>query len=409
MMITQPIRFASLTFAFSCIAALLAASHASAQNSSLEFPYQALVAKDNALVRSGPGEVHYGTQKLAAGQVVEVHRHDPDGWCAIRPVEGSFDIIPEATVDIISEGVGEIKMAGTTPFVGTKLGTVEKPLWQVKLREKEKVSLIGQLSWPNPEGHSTVWYQIKPPAGEFRWINISNLESLSGETMASVVRPKPKKKTVAPMPSQPVRPAANSPIAKSSIADPRPTAALDRPASITPVKPSSDSATAQQQSATILEMLSRLFQLLASLPLEQSSQTISLLINPRFSLPPMHLLLQRPLQHLHYRTVMAVGAEPLARFLPTIHQKVRTVDSLNLRCPETSDLNLIPEKMTATQVSPTETSKPLINQTPIQIELTSQTISILTNSNKAMRVRSALPAPIQIKINLLNSSVKLAD
>ena len=206
MMITQPIRLASLTFAFSCIAALLAASHANAQNSSLEFPYQALVAKDNALVRSGPGEVHYGTQKLAAGQVVEVHRHDPDGWCAIRPVEGSFDIIPEATVEIVGEGVGEIKMAGTTPFVGTKLGTVEKPLWQVKLREKEKVSLIGQLSWPNPEGHSTVWYQIKPPAGEFRWINISNLESLAGETMASVIQPKPTEKVS----SHPNRTRANS-------------------------------------------------------------------------------------------------------------------------------------------------------------------------------------------------------
>ena len=184
---TLPIR--RFSFAVGCLVILFGVSVTNAQNSSIEFPYQALVAKDNALVRSGPGKVHYGTQKLAAGQVVEVYRHDPDGWCAIRPVEGSFCIIPEATVEVIGEGVGEIKLAGTTPFVGTKLGTVEKPLWQVKLREKEKVSLIGQLSWPNPEGHSTIWYQIKPPAGEFRWINISDLESLSGETMASLASP----------------------------------------------------------------------------------------------------------------------------------------------------------------------------------------------------------------------------
>ena len=234
MMTTQPIRLAFLTFALSCIAVFIAASLANAQSSSLEFPYQALVAKDNALVRSGPGEVHYGTQKLAAGQVVEVYRHDPDGWCAIRPIEGSFSIIPATTVEIISEGVGEVKLASTTPFVGTKLGTVEKPLWQVKLREKEKVSLIGQLSWPSPEGHSTVWYQIKPPAGEFRWINISNLESLSGETMASVIQPKPDKTAVVPKPTQPTQP----------------TELVSQP-NVTPVKPSYDAATDQQQPAVV--------------------------------------------------------------------------------------------------------------------------------------------------------------
>ena len=192
---TQSNRYAFLTYALGCLAALVLTSNATAQSSSIEFPYQALVAKDDALVRSGPGKVHYGTQKLSAGQVVEVYRHDPDGWCAIRPVEGSFCIIPESTVEIIGEGVGEIKLAGTTPFVGTKLGSVEKPLWQVKLHEKEKVALIGQLSWPSPEGHSTVWYQIEPPAGEFRWIHVDNLESLSGATIASTIAPNPTAST----------------------------------------------------------------------------------------------------------------------------------------------------------------------------------------------------------------------
>jgi len=237
---TNPIRLVSLSLALSYFAVVVLASNATAQNSSLEFPYQALVAKDNALVRSGPGEVHYGTQKLPAGQVVEVYRHDPDGWCAIRPVEGSFSIIPASTVEIIGEGVGEIKMAGTTPFVGTKLGTVEKPLWQVKLREEEKISLIGQLSWPSPEGHSTIWYQIEPPAGEFRWINISNLESLAGETMASVIQPKPRKIEVVPEPTQPV--------ASAALAKAIPPGAPARQASVTPVKPSYDSATAQRTS-----------------------------------------------------------------------------------------------------------------------------------------------------------------
>ena len=49
------------------------------------FPYQAFILRDGALVRSGPGEAHYATDELQQGEAVEVYRHDPDGWCAIRP------------------------------------------------------------------------------------------------------------------------------------------------------------------------------------------------------------------------------------------------------------------------------------------------------------------------------------
>ena len=230
---TQPNHYALLKYVLGCLAVLVVTSNATAQSSSIEFPYQALVSKDNALVRSGPGKVHYGTQKLPAGQVVEVYRHDPDGWCAIRPVDGSFCIIPESTVEVIGEGVGQIKLAGTTPFIGTKLGSVEKPLWQVKLREKEKIALIGQLSWPSPEGHSTIWYQIEPPAGEFRWIHVDNLESLSGEPMASVIAPKPTPQPIVATPkaTQPIRTTV-----------PLPPEVASQP-SVIPTRPSADLAT----------------------------------------------------------------------------------------------------------------------------------------------------------------------
>ena len=245
---TQPNHYALLKYLLGCLAVLVVTSSATAQSSSIEFPYQALVSKDNALVRSGPGKVHYGTQKLPAGQVVQVYRHDPDGWCAIRPVEGSFCIIPESTVDVIGEGVGQIKLAGTTPFIGTKLGSVEKPLWQVKLREKEKVALIGQLSWPNPEGHSTIWYQIEPPAGEFRWIHIDNLESLSGETMASIIAPKSTPQPIATAPKAPQRfrttapipPAIEPPVIEPPAVEPP---AVAKQSTVIPTRPSADLAT----------------------------------------------------------------------------------------------------------------------------------------------------------------------
>ena len=54
------------------------------------FPYKTFVAADDVYVRSGPGQNYYPTDKLKRGDEVEVYRHDPGGWCAIRPVPGSF-------------------------------------------------------------------------------------------------------------------------------------------------------------------------------------------------------------------------------------------------------------------------------------------------------------------------------
>ena len=142
----------------------------------LKFPYQAFVLHDETSVHSGPGQVHYATEQLRQGAVVEVYREDPGGWCAIRPVKGSFSLVPEATLEIVEDGVGRILENGTQAWVGTKLGPVEKPLWQVKLQAGEVVELLGQVSWPNKEGHSTLWYQISPPAGEFRWVQMSDIQ-----------------------------------------------------------------------------------------------------------------------------------------------------------------------------------------------------------------------------------------
>lgn len=183
--VTLLLRFAGL---LAIICSIVATASTCSADDSIDFPYQAIVAKKDSIVRSGPGKVHYGTQKLSPGDVVEVYRHDPGGWCAIRPTQGSFCIVPESTVEITDTGIGKITADGTTPFVGTALGSVSKPLWQVKLREDENVAVLGQLSWPNPEGHSTIWYQIKPPAGEFRWIHSSEIQSLDQPNIAG---PKP--------------------------------------------------------------------------------------------------------------------------------------------------------------------------------------------------------------------------
>ena len=155
-------------------------SQSFAQSNTVRFPYQAFVLHDAAEVHSGPGAVHYTTQILSQGSAVEVYRHDPGGWCQIRPVEGSFSLVPESTLEIIGDGVGRVKANNTKAWVGTTAGPVSKPLWQVKLQADERVEVLGEVNWPHPEGHSTLWFQIAPPSGEFRWIRMSDIQLPAG-------------------------------------------------------------------------------------------------------------------------------------------------------------------------------------------------------------------------------------
>lgn len=144
---------------------------------SVEFPYQAIVRNEGTEIFSGPAAVHYATDQIGSGEIVQVYRHDPGGWCAIRPNPGSFSLIPAAAVEIVADGIGRILQDHTQAWVGTRLGSVEKPLWQIKLKSGEEVEILGEASWPSPDGNSTIWYQISPPAGEFRWVRLSDLNT----------------------------------------------------------------------------------------------------------------------------------------------------------------------------------------------------------------------------------------
>ena len=182
-----------------------------------EFPYQAMVITENAKVYSGPDSVHYATDELPRDAVVEVYRHDPGGWCAIRPPNDSFSLVPESAVVKRSDELGMVIQEGVQAWVGTRLGTVENPLWQVKLRQDEEVAILGEASWPNPEGYSTIWYQIAPPAGEFRWIQMSDLRLPKGlNQLPTVVENEPAKANTANLIESQLPPAANPVIRQSS-------------------------------------------------------------------------------------------------------------------------------------------------------------------------------------------------
>ncbi len=143
-------------------------------------PYEATVLVDGVNVYSGPGKLHYPTDQLARGTAVEVYRHDPGGWCAIRPIVGSFSMVPEESVEMVTNDVARITQDGVKAWVGTRLGNVDEPMWQVRLNKGEQVEILGQLDSATPGGESVNWYQISPPSGEFRWVQISDIEYTKG-------------------------------------------------------------------------------------------------------------------------------------------------------------------------------------------------------------------------------------
>jgi len=132
------------------------------------FPYKAHISADQVYVRSGPGQSYYPTDKLKLGQEVEVYRHDPGGWYAIRPVPNSFSWVSGRYLDVRDDGLAVVSEAGVAARVGSQL-TDRRDVIQVRLREGEVVEILGKLEVPNGSG-TTTWYKIAPPAGEFRWV-----------------------------------------------------------------------------------------------------------------------------------------------------------------------------------------------------------------------------------------------
>jgi uncharacterized protein YgiM (DUF1202 family) len=178
-------RYAVLLGSWLLVHGVVSFAGAQTENRNLTFPYTAYALRDDVSVRSGPGDEHYATSKLTKGTLVEVFRHDPGDWCAVRPVDGSFSMIPADMIEVLSETKGRCKSADVQVWVGTELGPVEKPLWQVKLKQGEEVALLGEISYPTTEGFSTLWYQIEPPPGEFRWMRRADL--MTPDTKTTVV------------------------------------------------------------------------------------------------------------------------------------------------------------------------------------------------------------------------------
>jgi uncharacterized protein YraI len=135
-----------------------------------EFPYKAVIKKADAQLRSGPGKNYYITDPIEEGATVEVYRHDPGNWCAIKPPDGSFSWVRARYLVVGEENTATINADDVVARTGSSV-VESRDVIQVHLEKGEVIDLID-----GDEEKPGSWRKISPPAGEFRWISADSLE-----------------------------------------------------------------------------------------------------------------------------------------------------------------------------------------------------------------------------------------
>jgi len=159
---------AVVTLAAGCLSPWSTAAAAA----SPQFPYKARVTAEDVYVRSGPGQNYYPTDKLAEGDTVEVYRHDPGGWYAVRPPDGSFAWVSARYLSPGEANLAVVNAENVAARLGSRFSDIRDVI-QVRLKKGEVVEVLGAET--DREGIKR-WYKIAPPSGEFRWISGRYLE-----------------------------------------------------------------------------------------------------------------------------------------------------------------------------------------------------------------------------------------
>jgi len=151
------------------------------------FPATVRVAAAHTYLRAGPGDDFYPTERLVAGDSLEIWSIDPSGSCAVRPVAGSFSWVRAAEIDDESEletstvdgvarrsGSGVVVADGAVARIGSQLNDL-RHVAQVRLEAGERVTVIDEVRI-SAGRHAGLWLRIEPPAGEFRWARAADLD-----------------------------------------------------------------------------------------------------------------------------------------------------------------------------------------------------------------------------------------
>jgi SH3-like domain-containing protein len=133
-----------------------------------QFPYTAYINSDDVYIRSGPGQNYYPTSKLKLGEAVEVYRHDPGGWYAIRPPEGSFSWVAQRYLKLGRDNIAVINGDRVVARVGSSFSDVRDVI-QVRLERGEEVEVLQTRTLEAAQGGEK-WAKVGPVSGEFRWV-----------------------------------------------------------------------------------------------------------------------------------------------------------------------------------------------------------------------------------------------
>lgn len=134
-----------------------------------QFPYSAYVNAPDVYLRSGPGENYYPVGKLDHGERIEIYRHDPGGWYAMRPPAGSFSWVSAEFIEPRQGNIGVVTGDRVVARVGSSFSETRDVI-QVRLDRGEEVEILEAHEFNSGPAAQT-WYKIAPPAGEFRWIS----------------------------------------------------------------------------------------------------------------------------------------------------------------------------------------------------------------------------------------------
>lgn len=146
-------------------------------------PITVRVSAPHTYLRAGPSDDFYPTERLAFGIPVEVWAFDESGYCAVRPVQGSFSWMRRCDVECTTAStpgdvaatptVGVVVTDAAVARVGSQLNDL-RHVTQVALEAGERVTVLESVTIPDGR-HAGDWVRIEPPAGEFRWVRVDDL------------------------------------------------------------------------------------------------------------------------------------------------------------------------------------------------------------------------------------------
>ena len=142
-----------------------------------QFPRKVDVIASQTYLRAGPGDDFYPTARLIHGETLELWSVSESGYGAVRPLTGSFSWLRAADVDREIENdpkVGVVITDGAVSRIGSQINAL-RHVAQVRLEAGERVRVLDEVRVQEGR-HKGLWLKVAPPAGEFRWARLEELD-----------------------------------------------------------------------------------------------------------------------------------------------------------------------------------------------------------------------------------------